>query len=127
MAVVKKGLSEAKLRRKEVISPGLSDLNLPPLKFTAFPFSQIIRNTSLAAQNSLSQVFSVNGVTIEKNSKPGFKYTKEICIINLSKEIISVALEYLYKKGIEELIRTTSRGEQDKIAAMRENVLYCGC
>ena len=119
---IKRGLILARVRRGE--DPGFPVQDgqiLPgPPRFSVFPVLGEQHQPAQREQPTLGQFYWVHGVVIEKSDKPGFEYRGERCILKLSDEALSALLEYLYRKGTQEVYAALPRKEVEKIAVLRD-------
>ena len=119
----KKGMILAKLKRGENVSDGttMKDINLPPVKFVAFPLiigEDVENNLENVGKDDLklAEVFRVDGVTFHNDETRVFKLTDEA---------LSAGLEYAYKKATAEIFKFNEKATIDKIGEMKDGILYC--
>ena len=106
----------ARLLRNVPVSDGstLENLKLPAPKFKVF---SVLSNSS-ENQWSLRSLFNINGVYVSTNSN-SYKH------IRLSNEILSLSLDYLYRKAGAEVLHFNDRKYVSKIREVHEEIVYC--
>lgn len=121
VAIFKKKLILAKIRRGEADKSELKKLIPAPVKFTAFHmFTGIDIEKQMKQADpdavKLSAFFRVNGVVMNNNPNS---------IITLSDEDLSASLEYIYKKETQVTIKFNEKKALDKLAVLQDGILYC--
>ena len=88
----------------------LESLKLPPAKFKVFT---VTSNSS----TSLSYVFNIHGVAVNTGSDV-------IKCVRLSDEMLSLSLQYLYRKATAEVIEFNDKKYVSKIGELYDGILY---
>ena len=108
------------LRRQER-GLGLSDGSSPktimskePVKFTVF---SVFEGSHATTCSTLTEVFNIHGVNVALDHKSIW--------IQLTDDILSQSLEYIYKKTTEELIHFNDKKLIQKIGVLSEGIIYC--
>ena len=106
----------ARLSRNVPVSDGstLESLKLPAPKFKVF---SVLSNSS-ENQWSLCSLFNIDGVCVSTNSS-SYKH------IRLSDEILSLSLDYLYRKAGAEVLHFNDGKYVSKIGEVHGGIVYC--
>ena len=110
----KEKMVRARLSQGVPVSDGstLDSIKLPSPKFKAF---STMSNTSPA---SLSQLFETNEVYVSTIGGA-------VKLVRLSDEVLSLSLEYLYRKAGAEVINFNDQKYVSKIGEIHEGIVYC--
>ena len=134
-AKMKRKMILARIKRGKAEKSRLDECNFPPVQFKAFPLiydsnystTETVPKNPLLNEN-LSQFFSIEGVTRKNsyewngsdwNAKPNSKV-----LVKLSDEVLSAALQYLYKKATLELYKLYNKKDINKFGVLIGGILY---
>ena len=91
----------------------LESLILPPVKFKVFT---VMSNSSTSPTN-LSHAFNIHGVKVNTESDV-------INYVRLSDEMLSLSLQYLYRKATAEVTKFNDKKYVSKIGELHDGILY---